>query len=64
MLEKKIKVRRDHIIDICEGDSDPEAIRFISFIKLQILASCGGDKAKLGARNFKKLMKHMEVLST
>lgn len=64
MLEKKIKVRRDHIVDICEGDSDIEAIRFISFIKLQILASCGGDKSKLGARNFKKLMKHMEVLST
>jgi hypothetical protein len=34
MLEKKIKVRRDHIIDICQGDSDIEAIRFISFIKL------------------------------
>ena len=64
MLSKKSKVRRDQTVEICEGDSDIEAIRFISFIKLHILASCGGDKSKLGARNFKKLMKHMEVLST
>ena len=34
MLEKKIKVRRDHINAICEGDSDIEAITFVSFIKL------------------------------
>ena len=64
MLSKKIKVARDKIIDICEGESDVEAIRFVSFAKLQILASCGGDKTKLGSRNFKKLMKHMDIYST
>ena len=64
MLEKKIKVSRDKIREICAGDSDIEAIKFKSFIKLQILASCGGDKGKLGVRNFKKLMDHMGILKT
>ena len=64
MMVKKIKVARNLIHEICEGDSDVEAIRFISFVKLQILASCGGDKSKLGSRNFKKLMKHMDIIST
>jgi hypothetical protein len=64
MREKKIKVNRELIIDICRGESDIEAIKFKSFVKLQILACCGGDRTKLGIRNFKKLMKHMGIIST
>ena len=60
-VAKKIKVDREHIIDICRGESEIEAIKFKTFIKLQILASCAADKSRLGIRNFKKLMKHMGV---
>ena len=64
MFSKKIKVQRDLIVDICFGDSDIEAIRYISFVKLHMVASCMGDKTKLGAPNFIKLMKHMNMPAT
>jgi|LauGreDrversion4_2_1035121.scaffolds.fasta_scaffold447471_1 hypothetical protein len=31
------------------------------FIRLLILASCAGERAKLGANNFKLLMDHMGI---
>lgn len=61
--EKKIKFKQHHIIEILRGDSDKNNISFMSFNKLLILASCGGDKTKIGMSNFKKLMKHMDIAS-
>jgi len=36
-------------------------IDFDQFRRLLILACCGGDKTKLGASNFRKLMQHMGI---
>ena len=64
MNRKRIKVNEKLVSDICEGDTDVEAIRFVSLVKLQLLASCNGEKTKLSVKNFRKLMKHMDIIST
>lgn len=59
--EKKIKLKQHHVVEILRDESDQSNIQLISFIKLLILASCGGDRTKIGISNFKKLMKHMDI---
>lgn len=58
---KKIKLKEHQIVAILEGESTHDNISFKSFIKLLILASCGGDRTKIGISNFKKLMNHMDI---
>lgn len=48
-------------MEICHGESDIEAIKFETFIKLLVLASCAGDRSKLGQKNFLKLLKHIRI---
>jgi len=59
--EKKIKFKQHHVVEILRNDSLHSNISFQSFIKLLILASCGGDRTKIGVSNFKKLMNHMDM---
>ena len=49
------------MVEILRGESAHDNITFKSFIKLLILASCGGDRTKIGISNFKKLMQHMDI---
>ena len=49
------------MIEILRSESAHDNITFPSFIKLLILASCGGDKTKIGISNYKKLMHHMDI---
>ena len=49
------------MVEILREESKHDNISFISFIKLLILASCGGDRQKIGQSNFKKLMNHMDI---
>lgn len=37
------------------------SVNFEVFVNLMILASCGGERTKLGVNNFTKLMNHMGV---
>lgn len=60
-VDKKIKFRQHHVIEILRGESEHNNIKFVSFVKLLILASCGGDRTKIGISNFKKLMHHMDI---
>ena len=60
-VTKKIKFKQHHIIDILRNDSEHDDISLKSFIKLLVLASCGGDRTKIGISNFKKLMTHMDI---
>ena len=59
--DKKIKFKQHHVIEILRGESEHHNVKFISFVKLLILASCGGDRTKIGISNFKKLMHHMDI---
>lgn len=59
--DKKIKFKQHNVIEILRGESEQSNIKFISFVKLLILASCGGDRTKIGISNFKKLMNHMDI---
>lgn len=36
-------------------------IKFDDFVSLLVLASCGGERTKLGIGNFKQLMEHMGI---
>ena len=36
-------------------------INFDDFVNLLVLASCGGERTKLGIGNFTNLMKHMDI---
>lgn len=49
------------MVDILRDESSKDDIKPISFVKLLILASCGGDRTKIGISNFKKLMSHMDI---
>jgi len=60
-VDKKIKFKQHHVIEILRGDSEHNNIKISSFVKLLILASCGGDRTKIGISNFKKLMHHMDI---
>ena len=60
-VSKKIKFKQHHIKEILKGDSELDDINLKSFVKLLILASCGGDRTKIGISNFKKLMNHMDI---
>jgi len=60
-VDKKIKFKQHHVIDILRHESEHNNIKYISFVKLLILASCGGDRTKIGISNFKKLMHHMDI---
>jgi hypothetical protein len=60
-VDKKIKFKQHHVIEILRGESEHNNIKYYSFIKLLILASCGGDRTKIGISNFKKLMHHMDI---
>ena len=60
-MEKKIKFKQHHVIDILRDESAHDNITFKSFVKLLILASCGGDRTKIGISNFRKLMAHMDI---
>ena len=51
-VEKKIRFKQNEIHAILSGDSEPDNISLQSFIKLLILASCAGDRTKIGIRNF------------
>ena len=43
---------------------DKEKIDLTAFIKLLILASCGGEKKMLAPKNFIKLMDHLEIVKS
>lgn len=60
-VSKKIKFKQHHIVDILRNDSENHDMSLKSFIKLLVLASCGGDRTKIGISNFKKLMNHMDI---
>lgn len=60
-VNKKIKFKQPHIVEILRNESEHHDISLKSFIKLLVLASCGGDRSKIGISNFKKLMKHMDI---
>ena len=60
-VDKKIKFKQLQVIEILRNESEVSNIKFSSFIKLLILASCGGDRTKIGISNFKKLMNHMDI---
>jgi len=45
-------------VEILEGR---QQINFNDFLSLLVLASCGGERTKLGINNFTKLMMHMGV---
>ena len=60
-VSKKIKFKQPHIVEILKNESENDDISQKSFIKLLVLASCGGDRTKIGISNFKKLMKHMDI---
>ena len=57
-LSKKIRFKEEQITEVLEGRLQ---INFQDFISLLILASCGGERTKLGLNNFTKLMMHMGV---
>ena len=48
-------------MEILRGESKHTNIVFPSFIKLLILASCGGERSKIGIKNFQRLMTHMDI---
>ena len=58
---KKIKFKQRHIVEILKDESENHNISQKSFIKLMVLASCGGHRTKIGISNFKKLMNHMNI---
>ena len=60
-VTKKIKFKQHHIVDILRDESEHHDVSQKSFIKLMVLASCGGDRTKIGISNFKKLMNHMDI---
>ena len=60
-VSKKIKFKQNHIKEILRNESALDDISLKSFVKLLILASCGGDRTKIGISNFKKLMNHMDI---
>lgn len=60
-VDKKIKFKQHQIIEILRDESPQSNISYKSFVKLLILASCGGDRTKIGISNFKKLMHHMDI---
>lgn len=57
-LEKKIKFNRNHIDNVIGQET---VIREETFVRLLILASCAGERIKLGANNFRLLMEHMAI---
>ena len=58
---KYINLKQHQVIEILRGESKHDNISFPSFIKLLILASCGGNRSKIGIKNFKRLMAHMDI---
>lgn len=44
--------------EVLEGK---DLVGFDEFMNLLILASCGGERTKLGVNNFTKLMSHMSI---
>lgn len=60
-VEKKVKYKQHNVVEILRDESSHTNITFASFVKLLILASCGGDRTKIGISNFKKLMNHMDI---
>lgn len=58
---KFIHLKQHNCIEILRNESKHNNITFPSFIKLLILASCGGDRSKIGIKNFKRLMNHMDI---
>ena len=56
-LEKKIRLSEVDIKSVLNGTM----IRVDDFVSLLVLASCGGERTKLGVGNFKNLMKHMGI---
>ncbi len=57
-LEKKIKFDRVHIDNLMGLEVK---IKLEMFVRLLILASCAGERIKLGVNNFRLLMEHMGV---
>jgi hypothetical protein len=47
--------------DILEILKENTTINFNDFVNLLVLASCGGERTKLGVGNFSNLMKHMGI---
>ena len=64
MQSKHIRVAREKIVGVCLTDAVTDKISYVSWVKLLLLASCSGDKAQLGSKNFKLLMAHLEVHSS
>ena len=57
-LEKKIKFDRNHIDNLIGQEL---LIKEDMFVRLLILASCAGERIKLGVNNFRLLMQHMAI---
>jgi hypothetical protein len=57
-LEKKIKFDRNHIDNLIGQEP---LIKEDMFVRLLILASCAGERIKLGVNNFRLLMQHMAI---
>jgi len=58
---RKIKFKEHQVTEILRNEASKNEIGIASFIKLLILASCGGDRSKIAAKNFQKLMDHMDI---
>jgi hypothetical protein len=57
-LIKKIRFKFQDIEELLDGRNE---VKLDDFLNLMILASCGGERTKLGLNNFTKLMKHLGI---
>ena len=57
-LNKKVRFNEQLLIEVLDGKN---VVGFEEFLNLLILASCGGERTKLGVNNFTKLMSHMGI---
>ena len=57
-LNKKIRFNEIHLVEVLDGKNQ---VGFEEFMNLLVLASCGGERTKLGLNNFTKLMSHMGI---
>jgi|LauGreDrversion4_2_1035121.scaffolds.fasta_scaffold51325_2 hypothetical protein len=57
-LNKKIRFNELHLAEVLDGKNQ---VGFEEFMNLMVLASCGGERTKLGLNNFTKLMSHMGI---
>lgn len=57
-LNKKIRFNEELLVEVLDGKN---VVGFEEFMNLLILASCGGERTKLGVNNFTKLMSHMGI---